>query len=69
MLRVAGLPPALHLGIELLADPTLPDPEIANDHPERCRIDRIAFESVREAVDRLLLAPVEAQKTNQRVPG
>ncbi len=40
--------------IELIADPTLPEEEVANDHPERCRVDRIAFEPVAEAAERLL---------------
>jgi ADP-heptose:LPS heptosyltransferase len=35
----------------LLADPTLPETELANDHPERCRIDRIGLEAVVRAVD------------------
>lgn len=33
----------------LLADPTLPEGELANDHPERCRVDRITFDSVAAA--------------------
>jgi heptosyltransferase-2 len=36
------------------ADPTLPAHEIANDHPERCRIDRIGVEIVREGIGRVL---------------
>lgn len=38
----------------LVADPELPLTESANDHPERCRVDRIALESVVRSVDRLL---------------
>jgi heptosyltransferase II len=38
----------------LVADPTLPSDEVADDHPERCRIDRITVEQVRDAADRLL---------------
>ncbi len=34
----------------LLADPTLPETELANDHPDRCRVDRITEEAVWEAV-------------------
>lgn len=34
----------------VVADPTLPQQELANDHPERCRIDRIELERVRRAV-------------------
>lgn len=37
----------------LVADPTLPPEELANDHPEQCRIDRISFEEVAAAVDRV----------------
>ncbi|TVS04348.1 MAG: glycosyltransferase family 9 protein [Phycisphaerales bacterium] len=40
--------------VVLLADPTLPETESANDHPERCRIDRIGAERVWEAVSGLL---------------
>jgi heptosyltransferase-2 len=38
----------------LVADPTLPESEVSDDHPERCRIERITIESVVEAADRLL---------------
>ncbi|MCC6950461.1 MAG: glycosyltransferase family 9 protein [Phycisphaerales bacterium] len=38
----------------VLADPTLPEHEVANGHPERCRIDRISVERVKEAVRRVL---------------
>lgn len=38
----------------LLADPTLPETELANDHPERCRVDRISLETVLAAIDRLI---------------
>jgi heptosyltransferase-2 len=34
----------------LIADPTLPPSESANDHPERCAIERIAVERVVEAI-------------------
>jgi len=40
--------------IRLLADPTLPEEEVANDHPERCRIERIGLGDVVNAVNRLL---------------
>lgn len=40
--------------VQMLADPTLPEEESANDHPERCRIDRISVESVEAAAARLL---------------
>ncbi|MEM9066434.1 MAG: glycosyltransferase family 9 protein [Planctomycetota bacterium] len=38
----------------ILADPTLPESESANDHPERCRIERIELETVTRAADELL---------------
>lgn len=38
----------------LLADPTLPETELANDHPERCRIDRITEQTVEAAVTEVL---------------
>lgn len=40
--------------IDLVADPTLPPSEIADDHPDRCRIDRIAIQSVMDAVETAL---------------
>lgn len=40
----------------LVADPTLPQAEVADDHPERCRIENISFDDVRAAVDRVLAA-------------
>lgn len=42
--------------IILTADPTLPAEELADDHPERCRIDQIATDDVIAAVDRLMLS-------------
>lgn len=41
----------------LVADPTLPASESANDHAERCRVDRITTERVREAVNAVLRGP------------
>jgi hypothetical protein len=38
----------------LVADPTLPSEEVADDHPERCRIDRITVEQVTAAVEQVL---------------
>jgi heptosyltransferase-2 len=38
----------------IVADPTLPEELVANDHPERCRIDRIEVERVEEACARVL---------------
>ncbi len=40
--------------IILLADPSLPADHMANDHPDRCRIDRIELAAVIGACDRLL---------------
>lgn len=40
--------------VVLTADPTLPDDQLANDDPERNRIDRITFERVRDAADGVL---------------
>lgn len=34
----------------VVADPTLPEEEVANDHPERCAVDRITVERVLEAI-------------------
>ena len=39
----------------LLADPTLPEAELANDHPDRCRIDRITEQTVEAAVNEVLV--------------
>lgn len=39
----------------LLADPTLPEDQLANDHPERCRIDRIQTQGVLDAIDRVMM--------------
>ena len=35
----------------LLSDPDLPDDLVADEHPDRCRIDRITTEQVFAAVD------------------
>lgn len=40
----------------LVADPTLPETEVADDHPERCAIERISLESVVEASEKALSA-------------
>ncbi len=40
--------------IELVADPTLPEEEISNDHPQRCSIDRIELAEVISASEKLL---------------
>lgn len=53
--RWTTLPPgAAAARIDVVADPTLPEDQIADDHPERCRIDKIDVESVMNAVDRAL---------------
>jgi heptosyltransferase II len=43
-----------HDEIELVADPFLPEEEVANDHPERCRVDRIGLGDVVAAANTLL---------------
>lgn len=40
--------------VELVADPTLPEEEVANDHPERCAIERIGVGDVVAAAGGLL---------------
>lgn len=40
----------------LVADPTMPEHESANDHPVRCAIERIDFEAVANAADEVLEA-------------
>ncbi len=40
----------------LVADPTLPPDQSANDHPDRCRVDRITLDSVIRAADDQLRA-------------
>jgi heptosyltransferase-2 len=42
---------------DLLADPTLPESEVADDHPDRCRIDRIQPDAVIQAAESLLARP------------
>ncbi len=37
----------------VLADPTLPEEEVANDWPQRCAMEKIEVERVREAVERV----------------
>jgi heptosyltransferase-2 len=44
----------------LLADPTLPADQSANDHPDRCRIDRIELAAVTAACDQVLRQPAAA---------
>jgi heptosyltransferase-2 len=40
----------------LVADPTLPPDQSANDHPDRCRVDRITLDTVIAAADAQLSA-------------
>ena len=40
--------------IIITADPTLPETEVSNDHPERCAIDKISYEQVWEACEKLI---------------
>lgn len=42
--------------IVLTADPELPPELVADEHPQRCRIERIEFERVRAACERVLEA-------------
>jgi heptosyltransferase-2 len=60
--RWTTLPPstlsAATTRIELVADPTLPADEVADDHPERCRIDHIECSQVAAAADTLLAARI-----------
>jgi heptosyltransferase-2 len=51
--RWTALPPGTP-EVCLVADPTLPSEEVADDHPERCRIDRITVEQVTAAVEQVL---------------
>lgn len=44
----------------LVADPSLPSSESANDHPTRCAVDRITSERVIEAAERLLSRGIAA---------
>lgn len=48
------LPNGSHSEIIIVADPTLPASESANDHPQRCAIENIRFNSVRDAADHLI---------------
>jgi heptosyltransferase-2 len=46
--------PGVPREIVLVADPTLPETEVADDHPSRCAIEGIALEDVVRAVDKVL---------------
>lgn len=48
---------SLPLETILVADPSLPEEEVADDHPERCGIDRITLEAVASAASATLGAP------------
>ena len=49
--RWTTLPPSSIPNIELTADPTLPKDQLADDHPDRCRIERIEVPTVLAALD------------------
>ncbi len=40
--------------VALQADPSLPPDQVADDHPDRCRIDRIEVQTVLDATDTVL---------------
>jgi heptosyltransferase-2 len=46
--------------IEIDADPTLPEEEVTNDHPERCAIDKIGLGDVVQACNTLLKGAVRS---------
>jgi ADP-heptose:LPS heptosyltransferase len=48
---VAPLPDGTPSETIIVADPTLPPEESANDHPQRCAIDNIAYTRVQQATD------------------
>src|SRR5205085_6498257 len=52
--RWSILPGAERFETDIVADPTLPPELNANEHPERCRIDRIETGRVIRAVDEVL---------------
>ncbi|CAG0953257.1 heptosyltransferase II [Phycisphaerales bacterium] len=47
----------------LLAAPSLPESEAANDHPDRCAIERVEYERVWAAAEPLIRAGMEPSKT------
>jgi ADP-heptose:LPS heptosyltransferase len=50
------------------ADPTLPETELAEDHPERCRIDRIGLERVVEGIERALGGRLDHSERSPTMP-
>jgi heptosyltransferase-2 len=54
--RWTTIPPSAKGGCEqvVVADPSLPASELANNHPERCAISRITLDRVVQAVERAL---------------
>lgn len=52
--RWTTLPAGGSPNVEIVADPTLPPEMLADDHPERCRIDRIGPGDVMARVDAIL---------------
>jgi heptosyltransferase-2 len=55
--RWTTLPPGNAPSVEITADPTLGADQVADDHPERCRIDRIEVPTVLGAIDQALATP------------
>ncbi len=55
--RWTTLPPSPSPNLELTADPTLPRDQLADDHPERCRIEQIDVPRVLAAMDGALAGP------------
>ncbi len=51
----------------VLADPSLPESEVADDHPDRCRVDRITVDHVLNAL-RSVLAGAEADFPDTQEP-
>lgn len=51
--------------IEVLADPGLPEEEVANDHPERCRIENIGLGDIVAATTTLLRGGVASRSASE----
>ncbi len=49
--RWTTLPPGQHPFVHVVADPDLPPEMLADDHPDRCAIEKISVERVRKAVE------------------
>ncbi|MBL8763301.1 MAG: glycosyltransferase family 9 protein [Phycisphaerae bacterium] len=58
-----GDPDGMEREAALLAEPELPETEVADDHPDRCRIERIESRRVLEACERMLrVGPAEGER-------